>query len=927
MPDPPVPLVNAFIENRAALFIGAGVSRSVQGLPDWKELIEPLKAGILDCPNDATLLDIAQYYANQEGSVELARQLKAKLEKDDLEPSEIHHSLVRLPVDRIYTTNFDTLLERAYKKVSGRDAQRITRAAHVALTSGGLSIVKLHGDLDDPEHIVITAGDFEDYFESHTALGQQLTSDLARRVILFVGYSFTDPDIRNILRQTRRAMGDEFAAKHYILQFDPPEPVKKELERRGLKVIRLASEPSYNESLLSWLARLHEVLRQRAPKPATVLEGAKHNLPSYSGVLVGRSDEIARLIEAIQRCRVVVINGVPGIGKTSLALKVAHDLAAMKPPESFDCVVWVTARESATNQVWLNEVLNAIGLTLAFPKIAQMPPSELETKSLKVSTLLENRRVLVVLDNFEAMKDTALHEWVRRVPLPSKLLITSRTDLSGFGNGLWSLRLEGLGPKSAVDLLQQYAKDRKGDVQFSTDELMLRRIAVATGGNPQAMRLALGVLHSDKYNVEEVVGRINELKNNVDALFDQLFDWATSMLTFPGWQIVLVTALFPRAESMASDAIEASSGLSATHFSKELSRVKGLGLLTDVGNSRYAIHPKTRQLALKRLSGWAEFIDEARQRCARHYLEFIKKRIVRTQPPVPYWNVLVTDNMKLIDPEWPIIHELMHWAESSGHGDLLVDFVMFLVHYLDSRFLNAERLEYISSAVDVLKRAPTRIADQALLRIDALGWTYVEERRWQEAHEQIDKGLILADALGNDDLVALAHAWKGRAQMEEGQASLANEEIEKALRGGDSRSAWIRVRIYMAAGDIAHKQGHHEQALSFFERSFASAEEYGGEGGGYQIYPRIGMALMSLGRVSEAEERFQTVHDLQGIPIGNLYGEYGLALVARSRDDSVNAEERVERARKELEDRTTSNLLWKLLKDLQMQLKNARAGT
>jgi tetratricopeptide (TPR) repeat protein len=526
-----------------------------------------------------------------------------------------------------------------------------------------------------------------------------------------------------------------------------------------------------------------------------------------------------------------------------------------------------------------------------------------------------------VLDNFEAMKDDALMDWVKSVPLPSRVLITSRSEVQHLGRDTCQLPIDGLETEAAIVLLKRYAAATEESIELRGGETALRKIAEVTGGNPQAMRLALGVLQDHRREFEETIATLAALKGDVDGLFNQLFQWAWSVLTFVGEQILLVTALFPSAGSMTVEAIEASSGLNHADFATALQQIRRLGLLTDIGEGRYALHPKTRQFALQKLSAWDKFADGARERCAKYYVKFISDRIVRSRPPVAYWNVLVTDNMKLLDPEWLLIKELMTWAKTCGHGDLLVSFVMLMVHYLDSRFLNQERMEYVLSAIQVMSKLP-RFRDEALLRMDALGWTYVEESRWAEAHVEIDAGCLLAERLQDADLVALAHAWKARALIEEGNSEVANAEVALALRDVSLRDPWIRVRIYMAAGDIAHKQQRHSDALEYFNNSLDSAAEYDGEGGGYQIYPRIGMALMSLGNVEEAERKFRALLHLQGIPIANLYGEYGLALVARERYQNKDAEARVQRARKELEDRTSSNLLWKLLKDLQSQLQS-----
>jgi tetratricopeptide (TPR) repeat protein len=228
----------------------------------------------------------------------------------------------------------------------------------------------------------------------------------------------------------------------------------------------------------------------------------------------------------------------------------------------------------------------------------------------------------------------------------------------------------------------------------------------------------------------------------------------------------------------------------------------------------------------------------------------------------------------------------------------------------------------VSVAIDALSKTH-RLADEALLRIDALGWTYVEESNWERAHYQIDTGYELARRLDTDertDLIALANAWKARALIEEGNRADAQRHIQSALEEVGRCNSWIRVRVHMAAGDIALKEHRSEDALRHFRSATEAAKEYGGEGGGYQLYPRIGLALIDLDRFDEAQAKFQSVRDLEGIPIGNLYGEYGLALVAYKRGRVNEANIIINRVRQQLEQKATSNLVWTLLNDLYAKL-------
>jgi tetratricopeptide (TPR) repeat protein len=362
---------------------------------------------------------------------------------------------------------------------------------------------------------------------------------------------------------------------------------------------------------------------------------------------------------------------------------------------------------------------------------------------------------------------------------------------------------------------------------------------------------------------------------------------------------------------------------------------------------RYVIHPMTRAFARTQLKKQPNFEAESKDRCIRYFRMFVRETVTRENPTRRYWNALVSDAMLAIDPEWPSIQQMMAWADEAGHDDVLVDFVLMLVHYMDSRFHNFERLFYVDRAIAALRRRaeleehqaaleqrnPDRVLldqfreDEALLRIDTLGWTYVEENRLRDAYREILHGFQMAERLETserNDLLALGYAWRARVLIEQNDATLDEVRIEETLSADQlieralaiDSSAWIRTRVNMAAGDIALKQGNSNEALKRYEAAEAEAQKYGNEGRGYQTAPRIGLAYLAANRLDEAEKRFKELRDLEQIAIGKLYADYGLAMVAYKRGEIVGARGIIEATRTKLSRRTSSNLLLKLINKL-----------
>lgn len=316
---------------------------------------------------------------------------------------------------------------------------------------------------------------------------------------------------------------------------------------------------------------------------------------------------------------------------------------------------------------------------------------------------------------------------------------------------------------------------------------------------------------------------------------------------------------------------------------------------------------------------------DARHRCTEYFREFVRKRVVRPRPEPPYWNALVSVGMKELDPEWASIQQVMAWADEDRQDEVLVELVMLLVHYMDSRFLNLERLEYVGKAVAALQRMGLQ-EEEALLRIDALGWTYVEVLKLDEAHEELFRGFEIARG---EDLRALGLAWRARVRVErkdfervEEDFARAEELIHEAL--AIDCSPWIRFRVNMAAGDIALKRGDTEgarAALNFYRRAAREADSYGGEGDGYQIGPRIGLAYLGLGQIKAAERKFKELSSLEQIPVGKLYAEYGLALVVRERGNIPVARLMLNDVKAKLSRRTRSNLLLRLIEEQEARIQ------
>lgn len=203
-------------KNRSlVIFVGAGASRDA-GLPDWNDLLRPLRDE-LAIKGAVDPLDITQWYVDSKGRAAALRQIRNLLAGVQ-KPGKLHLALAEVPSPVIFTTNYDQLMERALESVQGVPPDIIIEDSHVALIDEArrTTLVKLHGCLSLPETIVLARDDYEGYADNHHAMIAYLQSLLATRTFLFVGFSLLDPNFRVIHHTIRRALGS-YRREAYLL--------------------------------------------------------------------------------------------------------------------------------------------------------------------------------------------------------------------------------------------------------------------------------------------------------------------------------------------------------------------------------------------------------------------------------------------------------------------------------------------------------------------------------------------------------------------------------------------------------------------------------------------------------------------------------------------------------------------------------------
>jgi hypothetical protein len=257
--------IEALERRTASLLVGAGLSMAAD-FPDWRRLLGGVAEEIdLDMQQEHDLPAVAQFYLNRfAGNRGRIADLVCKTFRRRPPIPDNHRILARLPYRHIFTTNYDELLERAWELHGKRmDVKSRNPDLTTSDPEADAILYKMHGTVAHPDEIVLSRDDYELYAQRRPGFLQILGSDLITSTFLFLGLSFTDPNL-SYLMGTLRASFQSAPRQHFTVMKRPPgEHAKKrfqlftdDLQRYGIRTI-VVDEFSGITEILRWLEQCY----------------------------------------------------------------------------------------------------------------------------------------------------------------------------------------------------------------------------------------------------------------------------------------------------------------------------------------------------------------------------------------------------------------------------------------------------------------------------------------------------------------------------------------------------------------------------------------------------------------------------------------------------------------------------------------------
>ena len=268
----------------ASIMIGSGFSRnadrassSIAFPPDWGMLAKMFVDKLyVNCPNDVkdsvlqrkSVLQLAQEFESMFQRPALNQFLKEKIADDNLIPNSIFFRLLELPWNDVFTTNYDTLLERAAKSVMHHKYDVVYSCGDLAF-SDPPRIIKLHGSFPSgATPLIVTEEDYRTYPKKFSPFVNTVQQTLMENILCLIGFSGTDPNFLQWIGWVRDNLGEAMPSIYLIGRMILTSAERRVLEAK--KIIPVDLSELLNKSECSYINGFKGMLDFLEQKPLSI---------------------------------------------------------------------------------------------------------------------------------------------------------------------------------------------------------------------------------------------------------------------------------------------------------------------------------------------------------------------------------------------------------------------------------------------------------------------------------------------------------------------------------------------------------------------------------------------------------------------------------------------------------------------------------
>jgi len=232
--------------------VGSGFSLNAQkgissanDFPTWSELTKSLVERLYPADINARavaiqsagatsgVLRLAQEFEAAFGRTNLLNHLRSVLPDTEHEPGPLHDKLMKLPWADVFTTNYDTLLERTALPLRERRYEVVRSISDLPLKCSP-RIIKLHGTLPSLNDSIVTEEDYRTYPDRFGPFVAEVQVAMVETHMCLIGFSGDDPNFLAWSGWVRDRM-DERTLPIYLWTFDEPTTFQtRMLEQRSV---------------------------------------------------------------------------------------------------------------------------------------------------------------------------------------------------------------------------------------------------------------------------------------------------------------------------------------------------------------------------------------------------------------------------------------------------------------------------------------------------------------------------------------------------------------------------------------------------------------------------------------------------------------------------------------------------------------------